>query len=67
MQRIKIRFETWVQFLGMIGVLGGLVFVGLEMRQSQTIAQAGQQQDRTAAFFGLIEGFCICCMRPHQI
>tara|TARA_B100000959_G_scaffold231065_1_gene247389 strand:- start:764 stop:1186 length:423 start_codon:yes stop_codon:yes gene_type:complete len=38
----------------MIGVLGGLVFVGLEMRQSQMIAQAGQQQDRTAAFFGLI-------------
>ena len=51
MQKIKISFETWVQFLGMIGVLGGLVFVGLEMRQSQTIAQAGQQQDRTAAFF----------------
>lgn len=54
MQRIKISFETWVQFLGMIGVLGGLVFIGLELRQSQTIAQAGQQQDRTAAFFGLI-------------
>ena len=54
MNTVKVNFDIWIQFLGMIGVLGGLVFVGLEMRQSQMIAQAGQQQDRTAAFFGLI-------------
>ena len=38
----------------MIGIIGSLIFVGLEMRQSQRIAQAGQQQDRTASFFGLL-------------
>ncbi len=54
MKRVNVRFDVWIQLLGMLGVLGGLVFVGLEMRQSQMIAQAGQQQDRTAAFFGLI-------------
>ena len=30
----------------MTGVLGGLVFVGLEMQQTQNIAIAGQQQGR---------------------
>ena len=54
MKNVKVNFDVWIQFLGMLGVLGGLVFVGLEMRQSQMIAQAGQQQDRTAAFFGLL-------------
>lgn len=53
-KKVKVSFDVWIQFLGMLGVLGGLVFVGLEMRQSQMIAQAGQQQDRTAIFFGLI-------------
>lgn len=46
MKRIKVTFDTWIQLLGMMGVLGGLVFVGLEMRQSQTIAVAGQTQAR---------------------
>lgn len=31
----------------MFGLPGGLVFVGLEMRQSQTIALGAQQQART--------------------
>ena len=30
----------------MLGVLGGLVFVGLEMQQTQRIAVAGQVQAR---------------------
>ena len=47
MNRIKVSFDTWIQLLGMIGVLGGLVFVGLEMQQSQTIALGAQQQART--------------------
>ena len=46
MKRIKVSFDTWVQLLGMLGVLGGLVFVGLEMRQTQRIAVAGQVQAR---------------------
>ena len=37
MKNIKVSFDTWIQLLGMIGVLGGLIFVGLEMRQSQQI------------------------------
>ena len=49
MNRIKVSFDTWIQLLGMIGVLGGLLFVGLEMRQSQTIAIAGQTQARNQA------------------
>ena len=49
MNKIKVSFDTWVQLLGMLGVLGGLVFVGLEMRQSQIIAVAGQAQARNQA------------------
>ena len=49
MKEIKVSFDTWIQLLGMIGVLGGLIFVGLEMRQSQIIAVAGQAQARNQA------------------
>ena len=49
MKRIKVSFDAWIQLLGMIGVLGGLIFVGLEMRQSQIIAVAGQAQARNQA------------------
>ena len=34
----KVSIDVWIQLIGMLGVLGGLVFVGLEMRQSQMIA-----------------------------
>ena len=46
MQRIKVSFDTWIQLLGMVGVIGGLIFVGLEMQQTQNIAIAGQAQAR---------------------
>ena len=49
MKKVKVSFDTWIQLLGMLGVLGGLVFVGLEMQQSQTIAIAGQIQARNDA------------------
>ena len=42
----KVSLDTWIQLIGMLGVLGGLVFVGLEMRQSQTIALATQVRAR---------------------
>ena len=45
----KVNIDTWIQLLGMLGVLAGLLFVGLEMRQSQTIAVAGQTQARNQA------------------
>ena len=46
MKNITVSFDTWIQLLGMIGVLGGLIFVGLEMRQSQIIAVGNQVQAR---------------------
>ena len=46
MMKVKVSFDTWVQLLGMLGVLGGLIFVGLEMRQSQIIAIGNQVQAR---------------------
>ena len=46
MKKVKVSFDTWIQLLGMLGVLGGLIFVGLEMRQSQIIAIGNQVQAR---------------------
>ena len=43
----KVSLDTWIQLLGMVGLLGGLIFVGLEMKQSQQIALAAQQTERT--------------------
>ena len=47
MKNIKVSFDTWIQLLGMLGVLGGLIFVGLEMRQNYEIALGNQHQGRT--------------------
>ena len=38
----KVSIDVWIQLIGMLGVLGGLVFVGIEMRQSQIIAIGAQ-------------------------
>ena len=46
MKKVKVSFDTWIQLLGMLGVLGGLVFVGMEMRQTQQIAIASQVDAR---------------------
>ena len=43
----KISLDVWIQLIGMLGVFGGLVFVGLEMQLSQRIALASQVQART--------------------
>ena len=43
----KVSIDVWIQLLGMIGIIISLVFVALQMRQSQLIAVAGQQQART--------------------
>ena len=53
----KVSLDTWIQLLGMVGLLGGLVFVGLEMRQSQQIAIAGQQQERASIFIDYYQSF----------
>ena len=41
----KVSFDVLIQFIGMAGVIASLIFVGLEMQQSQRIAIAGQQQE----------------------
>ena len=45
----KIDIQDLIQLLGMVGIIGSLIFVGLEMKQSQMIAQAGQNQERMGA------------------
>ena len=35
------------RILSLVGVIASLIFVGLELKQSQRIALAGQQQART--------------------
>ena len=43
----KIAIEDLIQLLGMVGIIGSLIFVGLEMRQSRNIALVAQQHART--------------------
>ena len=45
----KVDINALIQLLGMVGIIGSLIFVGLEMKQSQMIAQAGQNQERMGA------------------
>ena len=42
----KARINAFIQLFGILGIIGSLLFVGLEMRQSQRIALAAQQQSR---------------------
>ena len=44
----KFNYGFIVQLMGILGIIGSLIFVGLEMRQSQKIAVAGQHQSRSA-------------------
>lgn len=39
---VAISFSSIANFLGTIGVIGSLIFVGLELRQSHKIALAGK-------------------------
>ena len=43
----KVSLDTWIQLFGMVGLLGGLIFVGLELRQTQRIALAEMEQRRS--------------------
>ena len=42
----KVGLDTWIQLLGMSSVVAGLVFVGIEMRQTQRIALATETSNR---------------------
>ena len=54
---ISISFTRMVNFLGVCGIIGSLVFVGLELRQSHRIALAAQQQQRAALITEVIGSF----------
>ena len=61
----KVSLDTWIQLLGMLGLLGGLVFVGLEMQQSQNIALAAQQQSRMEVFVEAMNTFSETGVREY--
>ena len=67
----KVGSDTWIQLLGMLSVLAGPVFVGLEMRQSQRIALAAQQQARAALNVGHLNSFtesgCEALIAPETL
>ena len=46
MMKVKVSFDTWLQLLGMLGVLGGLVALIIELNQSQKLSQANAYQIR---------------------
>ena len=46
----KTDINVVIQLSGMLGIIGSLVFVGLEMRQSHRIALAAQHQARSEMF-----------------
>ena len=50
----KVSVDVWVQLIGMLSVLAGLLFVGLEMRQSQEIAISATHQARSQVLIDMI-------------
>ena len=53
----KVNFDACAQLIGMISIVASLIFVGMQMQQSQTIALAAQQQSRTEVLVDIIGGF----------
>ena len=53
----RISLDTWIQLIGMLSVVAGLIFVGIEMRQTQQVALAAQQQQRASALLDIIGSF----------
>ena len=43
------RLEDWLQIIGLFGVIGSLIFIGLQMKQDREIALSEIWQARTAA------------------
>ena len=50
----KVDINALIQLLGMVGIIGSLIFVGLEMQQTQRIAIASAQEARMNANRGYI-------------
>ena len=62
----KINLNTVVQTLGMLGVIGSLIFVGLQMKQSQEIALAAQNSVRTGYFLASIDSLAEQGLDYHE-
>lgn len=43
------KLQDWMQIVGLFSLVGSLIFVGLQMKQSHEIALANQYQARAAA------------------
>ena len=63
----KIDINLLIQLLGMVGIICSLIFVGLEMRQTQRIAIAGQQQARASANMDRINAFIESGIDHHAV
>jgi len=53
----KVGLDVWIQLIGMLSIVASLIFVGLEMRQTQQIALSTQQQERAHKAVDMILGF----------
>ena len=42
----KLEINDFIQIAGMFGIIGSIIFVGLQMKQTQTIALGEQIQAR---------------------
>jgi hypothetical protein len=48
------KINDWLQVVGLFGVIGSLIFVGLQMKQDQAIAMSAASQARTDTSVQLI-------------
>ena len=62
----KMDLNTLVQALAMFGVMGSLIFVGLQMKQSQEIALAAQNSVRTGYFLAAIDSLAEQGLSYHE-
>ena len=61
-----IDFNTVVQALGILGVMGFLIVLGLQMKQSQEIALAAQNSVRTGYFLAAIDSLAEQGLSYHE-
>jgi len=50
------KLNDWLQIVGLFGVIGSLVFVGLQLKQTQAIALSQTYQNRTATTVAIHAG-----------
>ena len=55
--RSSVFFANIINILGVFGVTASLVFVGLELRQSQRIALAEQMNNRVNVLMSLVNSY----------